>query len=54
MCNRELKILFALVRRVDDRVLYEISTVPQHLLADYKDRVIVAVARGEREWRNTE
>lgn len=49
-----LQALLGLVRRVDDRVLYEIATCPQRLLRDYEDRVIVAVARGEREWRNTE
>jgi len=52
--NNELRALLGLVRRIEDRVLYEIATVPQNLLNDYKDRVIVAVARGEREWRNTE
>jgi len=54
MTVRELRALLSLVRRVEDRVLYEIATCPQRLLTDFKDRAIVAVARGEREWRNTE
>jgi hypothetical protein len=53
MTVRELRALLAIVRRLEDRVLYEIATCPQHLLQDIKDRVIVMVARGEREWRNT-
>jgi hypothetical protein len=51
---RHLKALLALVRRLEDRVLYEVATVPEGLLTDFEDRAIVAVARGEREWRNTE
>lgn len=50
----KLRALLALVRRLEDRVLYEISSVPESLLVDFEDRAIVAVARGEREWRNTE
>jgi len=50
----EFRLLLNLVRRLDDRVLYEIATVPQGLLSAYTDRAIVAVARGEREWRNYE
>lgn len=46
--------LLRLVRRLEDRVLYEISTCPEYLLRDFEDLAIVAVARGEREWRNTE
>jgi len=48
---RELSLLLHLVTRLQDRVLYEISTVPQNLLRDFEDVAIVAVARGEREWR---
>jgi hypothetical protein len=51
MNARHLKMLLALVRRLEDRVLYEIASVPQGLLSDFEDRAIVAVARGEREWR---
>lgn len=54
MTVRELSGLLRLVRRLDDRVLWEIATMPQSLARDYMDRAIVAVARGEREWRNTE
>jgi len=50
----KLRALLALVRRLEDRVLYEIGTVPQELLLDFEDRAIVAVALGEREWRDTE
>ena len=50
----KLRALLSLVRRLEDRVLYEIASVPQSLLNDFEDRAIVAVARGEREWRNTE
>lgn len=50
----KLAALLKLVRRLEDRVLYEISSVPEYLLHDFEDRAIVAVARGEREWRNTE
>ena len=54
MTVRELSGLLRLVRRLDDRVLWEIATMPESLARDYTDRAIVAVARGEREWRNTE
>jgi hypothetical protein len=51
MKARELSLLLGLVRRLEDRVLYEIATVPQNLLRDFEDIAIVAAARGEREWR---
>ena len=51
MNAQHLKALLSLVTRLEDRVLYEISSVPQSLLSDFEDRAIVAVARGEREWR---
>ena len=54
MRNRELRLLLGLVRRLDDRVLFEVATVPMGLLSTYTDRAIVAVAAGEREWRNGE
>jgi len=54
MTARHLKMLLALVKKLEDRVLYEIATVPQGLLSDFEDRAIVAVARGEREWRTIE
>lgn len=54
MIARELLLLLRLVTRLQDRVLYEIATTPANLLPDYEDRVIVAVARGERQRRNTE
>ena len=54
MTAMKLQALLRLVRRLEDRVLYEIATVPEYLLRDFEDRAIVAVARGEREWRNTE
>lgn len=51
---RKLRELLTLVRRLQDRVLYEISSVPEYLHTDFEDKAIVAVARGERERRNTE
>lgn len=52
MVNKELRLLFGLIKRLDDTVLYEIATVPSVLLPSFTDRAIVAVAKGEREWRN--
>jgi hypothetical protein len=54
MTARHLSALLTLVRRMEDRVLYEVATVPDRLLTDFMDRAIVAVARGEREWRTNE
>lgn len=51
MQARQLSALLGLVRRLEDRVLYEIASCPDGLLQDQTDRVIVSVARGEREWR---
>ncbi len=51
MAVSHLRLLLRLVTRLEDRVLYEIASVPQGLLSDFEDRAIVAVARGEREWR---
>lgn len=51
MRARELSALLSLVRRLEDRVLYEISTCPSNLTRDETDRTIIAVARGERSWR---
>lgn len=47
----QLSGLLRLVRRLDDRVLYEIATCPMEHVTDIDDRTIVYVARGEREWR---
>lgn len=49
-----LKDLLKIIRHLEDRVLYEIGSTPEYMLHDFEDRAIVAVARGEREWRNTE
>jgi len=49
-----LSALLRIVRRLQDRVLYEISSTPQDLLYDFEDRAIVAAALGERQRRNTE
>jgi len=46
--------LMRIIRRLEDRVLYEIATTPQNLLNDFDDRAIVAAALGERQRRNTE
>lgn len=54
MTAAKLRALLGLVRRLEDSVLNEISSVPGNLLRDFEDRAIVAVARGEREWRNAE
>ena len=47
----QLSGLLRLVRRLDDRVLYEIASCPIYFADDDTDRVIINVARGEREWR---
>lgn len=47
----QLSALLRLVRRLDDRIVYEIATVPLDLARDETDRTIVNVARGERSWR---
>ena len=52
MNARMLRALLALVKKLDDLVLYEVATMPVGLQRDYIDRVIVAVAKGEREWRH--
>ena len=51
MQARQLSALLHLVRRLEDRVLYEIASCPSNLLRDEMDRTIVTVARGERSWR---
>ena len=51
MQARQMSALLRLVRRLEDRVLYEIASCPDNLLRDEMDRVIVTVARGERSWR---
>lgn len=51
MKARDLSALFRLVRRLEDRVLYEIATCPENLSRDETDRTIIRVARGERDWR---
>lgn len=51
MQAQKLSNLLTLVKRLEDRVLYEVASCPVNLLRDHEDRVIVAVASGEREWR---
>lgn len=51
MLVQELSGLLRLVKRLDDRVLYEIATCPIEEARDYTDRAIISVAAGEREWR---
>ena len=51
MQARQLSALLHLVRRLEDRILYEIASCPNMLLLDETDRTIVHVARGERAWR---
>jgi hypothetical protein len=51
MQAKKLSNLLTLVKRLEDRVLYEIASCPTNLLIDHEDRVIVHVAKGEREWR---
>jgi hypothetical protein len=51
MQAQRLTNLLNLVKRLDDRVLYEVASCPMNLLKDSEDRVIVYVAQGEREWR---
>lgn len=47
----QLRALLRLVRGMDDRTLYEVASLPRLFMWDYQDRVIVAVAQGEIEWR---
>jgi len=51
MQANKLVNLLSLVKRLDDRVLYEVASCPMNQLKDSEDRVIVHVAAGEREWR---
>lgn len=51
MQARQLSALLGLVRRLEDRVLYEIATCPLGQVTDEVDRTIIHVARGERAWR---
>jgi len=48
---KELRWLLRLVDELDDNILNEVSSLPESMLADYLDRVIVVLAKGEREWR---
>jgi hypothetical protein len=47
----ELRALLGLVTRLDDLVLNEIASLPNGMMKDFTDLAIVAVARGEMQWR---
>jgi len=51
MQANKLVNLLSLVKRLDDRVLYEVASCPMNQCKDSEDKAIVNVARGEREWR---
>ena len=51
MRARELSALLHVVKKLEDRVLYEIATCPMDLVTNEEDRTIINVARGERAWR---
>lgn len=51
MKAKQLVNLIDLVKRLEDRVLYEVASCPMDLLGDREDRIIVQVAAGERAWR---
>jgi hypothetical protein len=51
MQAKQLKNLLSLVKRLDDRILFEVASCPLSHCKDSEDRVIVYVAAGEREWR---
>jgi len=51
MQAKQLVNLLTLVKRLDDRVLYEVASCPMNQCQDSEDKAIVNVARGEREWR---
>lgn len=51
MQAKQLVNLIDLVKRLEDRILYEIASCPKNLLRDEEDRMIVQVAAGERAWR---
>lgn len=51
MQAQKLLNLLLLIKKIDDRLLFEIASCPRNFLIDYEDHVIVSVAKGEREWR---
>ena len=51
MQAKQLVNLLSLVKRLDDRVLYEVASCPMDHCKDSEDKTIVNVAKGEREWR---
>lgn len=46
-----LRRLLAMARTLNDRDLADVAALPTNQQRDYVDRVIVAVARGEIQWR---
>jgi len=51
MKAKDLLNLFKIVKKLEDRVLFEVATCPFNLVTNEEDRTIIYVARGEREWR---
>lgn len=51
MTVQELRDLLSMARTWSDDLVTEIADFPRKDQIDYMDRVIVAVAKGEREWR---
>ena len=51
MQAKKLTALLHMVQHMDELVLHEIATMPEHMMKDSDDRTIVTVARGEQDWR---
>lgn len=49
----QLRALLRMSRTWPDATLHNMATLPKHQQTDYLDRVIVAIAKGEAEWRAT-
>lgn len=52
MQAQKLKALLHIAQHMDDLILDQIATMPESMMRDSEDRVLVAVARGEQDWRN--
>lgn len=51
MQAQKLRALLHIVQHMDDLILDQIATLPASMMRDNEDRVLVAVARGEQDWR---
>ena len=51
MQAQKLQALLHIVQHMDDLILDQIATLPAPMMRDNEDRTLVAVARGEQDWR---